>query len=121
MSEKRSASFDDDEVAEEIKQLEENPPEKLEDWPKGRAKYVTFGGPEGDHSYEEGPEKNLGPSGVRHHEDGTITIDGEEVDDPDELRGEPIPGGPTDPDAQGSDPLPRPDTDPVAEGDSSKD
>jgi hypothetical protein len=28
-----------------------------------------------------------------------VTIDGESVDDPDEYKGEPIPGGPSDPDA----------------------
>ena len=28
-----------------------------------------------------------------------MTIDGEKVDDPEEYKGEPIPGGPTDPDA----------------------
>jgi hypothetical protein len=109
---------DDRELQEEIKALEENPPEKLEDWPDGPAKYVTFGGPEGDHSYEEGPERKLGPSGVRHHEDGTVTIDGEQVDDPQQFKGEPIPGGPTDPDAETSqDKLPRADTDRVAKDD----
>ena len=107
---------DDKELQEEIKELEENPPEKLEDWPQGKAKYVTFGGPEGDHSYEEGPEKKLGPSGVRHHEDGTVTIDGEKVDDPEKLKGEPIKGGPSDPNADNSqDKAPRADTDRVAE------
>ena len=107
---------DDRELQEEIKDLEENPPEKLEDWPKGKAKYVTFGGPEGDHSYEEGPEKKLGPSGVRHHEDGTVTIDGEQVDDPEKYKGKPIEGGPSDPDADKSqDKAPRADTDRVAE------
>ena len=93
-----------DEAKEEMEKLEENPPEKLEDWPDGAAKYETFGGPEGEHSNEEGPEAKLGESGVRHHEDGKVTIDGEEVDNPDEYKGEPIPGGPTDPnspDAEG--------------------
>ena len=75
-------------------------PEKLEDWPDGQAKYETFGGAEGDHSYDEGPETNLGPDSVRHHEDGSVEVGGEEVDDPDEFKGEPIPGGPTDPDAK---------------------
>jgi hypothetical protein len=46
---------------EEIQQLEEDPPEKLEGWPDGQAKYETFGGAEGDHSYDEGPEAKLGP------------------------------------------------------------
>jgi hypothetical protein len=36
---------------------------------------------------------------VRHHEDGSVTVSGEEADNPDEYKSEPIPGGPTDPDA----------------------
>jgi hypothetical protein len=84
---------------EEVKQLEEEgPPEALEDWPGGKAKYETFGGPEGEHGYHEGPEEKLGPSSLRHHEDGNVTIEGEPVDNPDEYKGDPIPGGPTDPD-----------------------
>ena len=88
-----------EEAKQEMEKLEEDPPEKLEDWPDGKAKYETFGGPEGPHGYHEGPEEKLGKSGVRHHEDGSVTIDGEEVDDPDEFKGDPIPGGPTDPDS----------------------
>ena len=60
------------------------------------SEYETFGGPEGDHSYDEGPEAKLGDSDVRHHEDGSVTVEGEKVDDPDEFKSEPIPGGPTD-------------------------
>ena len=89
-----------DKAKEEIQELEEDPPEKLEDWPDGQAKYETFGGAEGDHSYDEGPEAKLGPDSVRHHEDGSVEVGGEKVDDPDEFKGEPIPGGPTDPDAK---------------------
>jgi hypothetical protein len=88
-----------EEARQEIERLEEDPPGKLEDWPDGKAKYETFGGPEGEHSYAEGPETNLGPDSVRHHEDGSVTVEGEEADDPDEDKGEPIPGGPTDPNA----------------------
>jgi hypothetical protein len=84
---------------EKMKEIEEDPPKDLEDWPDDAAKYETFGGPEGEHSYEEGPETKLGPSSLRHHESGDVTIEGEEVDDPDEYKGEPIPGGPTDEDA----------------------
>ena len=84
----------------EVQELEDDPPEKLEDWPDGKAKYETFGGAEGDHSYADGPEQNLGPDSVRHHEDGSVEVGGEEVDDPDEFKGEPIPGGPTDPDSK---------------------
>jgi hypothetical protein len=40
--------------------------------PDGQAKYETFGGAEGDHSYDEGPEAKLGPDSVRHHEDGSV-------------------------------------------------
>jgi hypothetical protein len=85
-----------DKAKEKIKELEQDPPEKLEEWPDDEAKYETFGGPEGEHSYDEGPEAQLGKSDVRHHEDGSVTVEGEEVDDPDEFKGEPIPGGPTD-------------------------
>ena len=53
----------------------------------------------GDGGYEDGATAKLGPSNLRHHDDGSVTIDGEEVDDPDEYKGEPIPGGPSDPDA----------------------
>jgi hypothetical protein len=105
-----------EEAKEEIHQLEEDPPEKLEDWPDGQAKYETFGGAEGDHSYDEGPEANLGPDSVRHHEDGSVEVGGEEVDDPDEFKGEPIPGGPTDPHAASN-----PDEQRLAEGQEGED
>jgi hypothetical protein len=82
-----------------MEEIEEDPPEKLEDWPDDATKYETFGGPEGEHSYEEGPEVKLGPSSLRHKEDGGVTIEGEEVDDADKYKGDPIPGGPTDEDA----------------------
>jgi hypothetical protein len=96
---KADAGDEDEEAKQEIKKLEEEgPPEKLEDWPTGKAKYETYGGPEGEHPYNEGPEEQLGPSDTRHREDGSVEVEGEEVDDPEELKGEPIPGGPTDPD-----------------------
>jgi hypothetical protein len=88
-----------DKAKETMEKLEENPPEKLEDWPDDAAKYETFGGPEGNESYDEAVTSKLGPSSLRHHEDGTVTVEGEEVDNPDEYKGDPIPGGPTDPDA----------------------
>ena len=98
----KEAKSDHDEESEaakeEVRKLEEEgPPEKLEDWPTGKAKYETFGGPEGDRPYNEGPEEQMGPADVRHREDGSVEVQGEEVDDPDEYKGEPIPGGPTDP------------------------
>ena len=87
-----------EEAREKVQKLEEEgPPDDIEDWPSDKAKYETFGGPEGEHSYHEGPEeKQLGPSSLRHHEDGSVSIAGKEVDDPDEYKSEPIPGGPTD-------------------------
>jgi hypothetical protein len=85
---------------ETMAELEEGePPEDLEDWPGGKAKYQTYGGPEGEQGYDEAATQKLGPSSLRHHEDGNVTIEGEEVDNPDEFKGEPIPGGPSDPDA----------------------
>jgi hypothetical protein len=88
-----------DKAKEKMKELEENPPEKLEDWPDDAAKFETFGGPDGDKSYDEAVTSKLGPSSLRHHEDGSVTIEGEKVDNPEDYKGEPIPGGPTDPDA----------------------
>jgi hypothetical protein len=86
-----------EQAKEEMHRLEEEgPPERLEDWPSGKAKYQTFGGPEGESGYEEGPTAELGPTNLRYHEDGSVTIGGEKVDDPDEYKGDPIPGGPTD-------------------------
>ncbi len=76
------------------------PPEKLEDWPDDEAKYETFGGSEaGESTYDEEHEEALGAHSVRHHEDGSVEVKGEKVDNPDDFKGEPIPGGPTDPDA----------------------
>jgi hypothetical protein len=82
---------------EEMHELEQgDPPEKLEDWPGGKAKYITYGGPEGTAGYDEGPTRKLGPSSLQHHEDGSVTIEGEQVDDPDEYKADPIPGSPAD-------------------------
>ncbi len=94
----------EDEEVEEAKEVmsdleEGEPPKDLADWPGGKAKYLTYGGPDGGESYDDGATSKLGPSSLRHHEDGSVTIEGEEVDDPDEYKGEPIPGGPSDPDA----------------------
>ena len=92
---------EEEEAKEEVKALEDDPPADLSDWPGGKAKYETFGGPEHETSYDEAATSNLGPSDVRHHEDGSVEVAGEKVDDPDQFKGEPIPGGPTDPDAKG--------------------
>ena len=95
--EKSDFEKETEQAKEEVQQLEEDPPDKLEDWPTGKAKYETFGGPEGRHGYHEGPEAKLGPDSVRHREDGSVEVAGEEADEPEEFKGEPVPGGPTDP------------------------
>src|SRR4051812_11981679 len=100
-SEERDFDQEVEDAKEEVKNLEDDPPEKLEDWPSGRAKYETFGGPEHETSYDEAATSKLGPSDVRFHEDGKVEVGGEEADDPDEFKADPIPGGPTDPDAPG--------------------
>jgi len=82
---------------EKMEELEKDPPEKLEDWPDDEAKYETFGG--GESNYDDKHEEALGEADVRHHEDGKVEVKGEEADNPDEYKGEPIPGGPTDPDS----------------------
>src|SRR5215207_1373608 len=83
------AKQEEEEVEEAKKVMEEieegDPPDKLEDWPGGKAKYQTYGGPDSEGGYEDGATAKLGPSNLRHHDD--------------EYKGEPIPGGPSDPDA----------------------
>ncbi len=92
-------TMDSDAVNKQMEEVEENPPDKLEDWPDGPAKYRTIGGGDASESWEEGPTAKLGPSDVRYHEDGRVTVKGEEVDNPEDFKGDPIPGGPTDPEA----------------------
>jgi hypothetical protein len=85
-----------EEAKQELHDLEQgDPPEQLEDWPDGKAKYLTYGGPERTAGYDEGPTSKLGPSSLEHHDDGSVTIEGEPVDDPERYKaGEPIPGAP---------------------------
>jgi hypothetical protein len=80
----------------ELHDLEEGePPSRLEDWPSGRAKYLTYGGPEGTAGYDEGATAKLGPSSLEHHDDGSVTIEGEPVENPEDYKAdEPIPGAP---------------------------
>src|SRR3954453_10138573 len=84
-----------EQAKEEMSRLEEgDPPEKLEDWPDSKAKYLTYGGPEGSAGYDEGPTAKLGPSSLEHHEDGSVSIEGEKVDNPDDYKGERLPDAP---------------------------
>src|SRR3989440_12705258 len=85
------------EAKQKVKELEDDPPERLEDWPDDKAKYETFGGAEGEEGYEEAVTAKLGPSSLRYREDGSVEIEGEGGDNPDEDKSEPSPGGPADP------------------------
>ncbi|HEV2811836.1 MAG TPA: hypothetical protein VGW10_01185 [Solirubrobacteraceae bacterium] len=77
-----------DQAHETMKKMEEadDPPTDLKEWPDDEAKYVTYGGGEGDHGYDEGPEAKLGPSSLERHEDGSVTIEGKEVDNPEDYK-----------------------------------
>ena len=88
------ALAEDDAATATVRALEDDPPQDLADWPDDKAKFKTFGG---DEMYEDGPTTKLGPSSLRHHEDGSVSIEGEKVDNPEDYKGVPIPGGPTDP------------------------
>lgn len=92
----KSVEEEQEELRDRMSELEKDPPKKLEDWPDDELKYQTFGGPEGDHSYEEGPERQLGPSSLQRHEDGSISIEGEKVEDRDAYKQEPLQGLDTD-------------------------
>ena len=55
----------------------------------------TFG--KDDDASGDGATAKLGPANLERHKDGSITIDGEKVENPDDYKGEPIAGGlPTD-------------------------
>ena len=80
-------------AVEEMREFEQSDevPRELSDWPSGKAKYVTFG-EDSDDAYGEGATEKLGPAEVAHHEDGTVTVAGEQVD-PADYKGEPIKSG----------------------------
>ncbi|CAA9513839.1 MAG: hypothetical protein AVDCRST_MAG17-2160 [uncultured Solirubrobacterales bacterium] len=80
---------DEDTARAQIDKMEEDgPPEDLGDWPTGKAMYLSFGGAEGEQGYEEGPARQMGPSSLRHHADGSVEVQGEMVDNPDDYKGE---------------------------------
>ena len=82
-----------------MSELEEgDPPKDLADWPAARRSTSPTAAPTAG-ELRRRRHLEARPSSLRHHEDGSVTIEGEEVDDPDEYKGEPIPGGPSDPDA----------------------
>ena len=80
-----------EEARAKVEEIEDDPPSDLKEWPDDEAKYVTLGGREGDKGWNDGPTKNLGPSDVEYQEDGSVKVEGEEVDNPDDFKGDPIP------------------------------
>src|SRR5213080_1058677 len=87
----RKAAEEEEQAKQKVRELEDDPPAKLEDWPDDKAKFETFGGPEGDEGYEESVTSKLGPSSLRYREDGSVEIEGEAVDNPDDYKSEPVP------------------------------
>ena len=79
-----------EQAAEEMKKLEESDdlPGDPSDWPSGPAKYETFG--KDDSAYGDGVTEKLGPANLERHKDGSVTVDGKEVDNPDDYKGDPI-------------------------------
>lgn len=71
----------------ELEQADELPQE-ISDWPSGPAKYETFG--KDDDAYGDGATEKLGPANLQRHADGSVSIDGEKVDNPEDYKGEPI-------------------------------
>ncbi len=82
---------ENEDAREEMRAFEDQDevPGDLNEWPGGRAKTMTFGS-ESDEPYGEGPTAKLGPPSVEHHEDGSVTVGGEPVDNPEDYKGEPI-------------------------------
>lgn len=79
-----------DQAREEMKEFEQRDelPTDLHEWPSGKAKYITFDNDE-ESAYGEGLTEKLGPP-VVHHEDGSVSVNGEKVDNPEDYKGEPI-------------------------------
>ena len=93
---------ENEQAAEEMRVLEEgDPPAKLEDWPDGPAKYLTYGAGE-DEAYGAGVTAKLGPADLARHSDGSIVIAGKKVDNPEDYKSEPRDGAPSDPKATSS-------------------
>lgn len=85
------AASADEEAAEQMREFEDRDelPSDLSKWPDGKAKFLTFGGDE-DAAYGEGKLEKLGPA-ITHHDDGSVSADGEKVENPDDYKGKPIP------------------------------
>ncbi|MGI8557564.1 MAG: hypothetical protein ACR2ND_04535 [Solirubrobacteraceae bacterium] len=86
-----NSEAEDKQARETMREFEQQDelPSDLKKWPDGKAKFITMGD-EDDEPYGEGPTEKLGPTLV-HHEDGSVSADGEKVDNPEDYKGEPIP------------------------------
>jgi hypothetical protein len=88
----RKKEEESEQAQKEMKELEDGDlPDDLSGWPSGPAKYETYGAD--DDAYGEGATSKLGPANLARHSDGSVTINGEKVDNPDDYKGEPISGG----------------------------
>jgi hypothetical protein len=88
----RKKDEESEQAKEQMRELENGDlPETLDDWPSGPAKYETFG--LDDDAYGDGATEKLGPSNLERHKDGSVSIDGEKVENPDDYKGESIAGG----------------------------
>jgi hypothetical protein len=67
-------------------------PHDPREWPAGKASYLTYGKDE-DMAYGEGATGRIGPAEVKHHDDGSVSVAGKKVDDPEAYKGKPITGG----------------------------
>lgn len=83
-----------EEASKEMEEFEKKDevPKDPNDWPDGKAKYITYGLSD-DSAYGEGTTGKLGPADVVHEEDGSVTVGGEKVDNPEEFKGGEIKGG----------------------------
>jgi hypothetical protein len=88
----RKKEEESEQAKKEMQELENGDlPKDISDWPSGPAKYETFG--VDDAAYGEGATAKLGPANLARHADGSVTVDGKAVDNPDDYKGEPIQGG----------------------------
>ena len=73
-------------------ELQDDVPRNPRDWPSGTQSHLTFGN-SGDEAYGAGATGKLSPAEVTHHDDGSVSVGGELVDNPEKYTGEPITGG----------------------------
>jgi hypothetical protein len=65
-------------------------PSDPREWPTGKAKFLTLGGSDDPDRYGEGATEKLGPAEVVHEADGSISVAGEQVDNPEDYKAKSI-------------------------------